>query len=237
MSHPWSTGATSFLSTYGLGLHPTDAGWANWQAVPLLLDNTTTGLSWVKGTVPSPHGPFSADFDLRNGLFEVNAPDGVITGRLGIPKLRMGVATVRALLLPSTRAKSRVAGAVGAPGRSASGGPLWIYTNTSRHSNVVSDTAKHIAVEEDSQWMYITGLQPGTHRFQVEYHTIDSFAAPPSGKWDPNNTDFKYEATFNGVDNRTNGEWVGQYGSGGFVLFNYSADSTDIVKLDPRIRR
>ena len=66
MSHPWATGATSFLSKHGLGLQPVEPGFAAWQAVPLLLDNQTM-MSWVKGAVPTPHGPITVDFDLRSG--------------------------------------------------------------------------------------------------------------------------------------------------------------------------
>lgn len=227
MSHPWSTGATSFLSNYGLGLQPTDAGWVGWQALPLLLDNSTTGLTWVRGTVPTPHGPISADFDLRTGVFEISAPQGADTGRLAIPKLGLGVAGVRALLL------------------SGSGDVMWSYTNNTRHSVVADVSAQHIVIEEDNRWLYIVGLRAGSSCFQVEHYTVEpdtpdqSISAPPTlpGKWDPNNTNFSYEATLHDIDDFTGGAWVGKYGSAGFVLFNYSADSADVIKEDARIRR
>jgi len=38
---------------FGLGLEPVEPGFVSWQAVPLLLDNTT--LSWVRGAMPTPH--------------------------------------------------------------------------------------------------------------------------------------------------------------------------------------
>ena len=66
MSHPWATGATSFLFKHGLGLQPVEPGFAAWQAVPLLLDNQTM-MSWVKGAVSTPHGPITVDLDFRSG--------------------------------------------------------------------------------------------------------------------------------------------------------------------------
>jgi len=248
MSHPWATGATSFLSAHALGLRAAAPGFASWLALPLLLDNSTTGLSWVKGSMPTPHGALSAEFDLRTGVFEVIAPSGCEDGMLGIPKLGRGVAAV----LETT------AEAVDEAGDSAA----WAWANST--TGLLEQTQQthgtqpdQLEVKEDGQWLYIVGLKPGRHRFLVEHNAahvsreavaqaedgtesvptlLPSLRPLPSGKWDPNNTDFDYEATYHGIDSTTGGSWVGKYGSKGYVLFNYSADAEDVSKQDPRIR-
>ena len=101
-------------------------------------------------------------------MFEVSAPDGANTGRLAIPKLHAGVASAHLI-----HCAGRGADAAAAAESSRDSAADWIYSNTSGRSigAVASDAARHIGVEEDSSWLYITGLRPGTHRFQVKYHT------------------------------------------------------------------
>jgi hypothetical protein len=237
MSHPWATGATSFLSKWGLGVEPLEPGFVVWQAVPLLLDNAT--LSWVRGAMPTPHGgPIAVDFDLRTGVFAVSAPDGADSGRLGVPKLGRGVASVTLLSAPTDSA--------------APPGAVWV-----NHSSSGGDTQQQqqggqqlggLQVEEDEEdgsFMYISGLRPGTHRFMVRHvqppppqkeQAVAVAVANTKGKWDPNNTDFAFAATLHGIDSTTSGSWVGKYGSTGYVLFNYSESGEDVVRADPRIK-
>eukprot|EP01049_Picozoa_sp_SAG25_P001714 SAG25_NODE_81_length_16694_cov_8.663332_4_plen_351_part_00 len=186
MSHPWATGATSFLSEHALGVTATQPGYAAWQAVPLLLET----LTWVKGGVPTPHGPIEVDFDLRTGVFELSAPRECHTGRLGIPKLALGI-------------------------RSVTLGEL-VWTNSSyNHPDGAAEQAQPPRVEEDARFLYVS-VGAGTHRVVVE-HVVAPVeilpAAPPSNKWDPNNTDFDFAATLHGTDSTTGGAWRGKFGS------------------------
>lgn len=50
-SHGWSTGPTSFLSEYVLGVRPTSGGMKTVEIVPFLGD-----LNWIAGDVPAPQG-------------------------------------------------------------------------------------------------------------------------------------------------------------------------------------
>lgn len=50
-SHGWSSGPTSYLSEYVLGVRPTSGGMKTVEIVPFLGD-----LAWAEGTVPAPHG-------------------------------------------------------------------------------------------------------------------------------------------------------------------------------------
>eukprot|EP01043_Picozoa_sp_COSAG02_P052840 COSAG02_NODE_5754_length_4063_cov_16.384208_2_plen_896_part_00 len=251
MSHPWATGATSFLSKFGLGVEPVDPGFVSWQAVPILLDNVT--LSWVRGAVPTPHsGPIAVDFDLRTGIFEVSAPDGAASGRLGIPKLGQGVAVVTVMSAPLTNngAVSSSVGAVWKNHSSSADDPSHAQQQQQGRQAQLGSGGLQVQ-ENDELFMYITGLCPGTHRFMVrhvqppprpqqqrEEQQTEGVVAITSakGKWDPNNTNFAFAATLHGIDHTTGGSWVGKYGSAGYVLFNYSESGKDIVKTDSRIK-
>ena len=48
MAHPWASGATWWLSQYGLGVRPIVAGFARWEAVSRLVDGVD--IAWVRGT-------------------------------------------------------------------------------------------------------------------------------------------------------------------------------------------
>ena len=50
-SHGWSTGPTSFLSEYVLGVQPTSGGMKTVEIVPFLGD-----LKWISGSMPAPQG-------------------------------------------------------------------------------------------------------------------------------------------------------------------------------------
>jgi alpha-L-rhamnosidase len=50
-SHGWSTGPTSFLSEYVLGVRSTSGGMKTVEIVPFLGD-----LKWIDGAVPAPQG-------------------------------------------------------------------------------------------------------------------------------------------------------------------------------------
>jgi hypothetical protein len=61
-AHGWSTGATSALSQYVLGIQPTAPGFARWLVRP-----EPAGLSWAQGTVPTARGSISARWRIGAG--------------------------------------------------------------------------------------------------------------------------------------------------------------------------
>jgi hypothetical protein len=90
MCHPWGGGVTKWLSEQVLGIRPTLPGFSACDITPRL----GRTINWVKGSVPTPHGIISADFDIRSGKCMVTVPKGV-TARIGIPKIEKSIQSVR----------------------------------------------------------------------------------------------------------------------------------------------
>jgi alpha-L-rhamnosidase len=81
LAHPWSTGPTSGLSKYVLGVRPLKPGFKTWLVEPQAGD-----LSWAEGRVPTPYGPISVRWDKNaNGLvLKLFVPTGT-SGTVGLP--------------------------------------------------------------------------------------------------------------------------------------------------------
>ncbi len=81
LAHGWSTGPTSALSQYVLGIAPTSPGYATWRVAP-----QPGTLTWAQGQAPTPHGPLTVKWGRRNGTFdiEVTAPAGT-SGTITVP--------------------------------------------------------------------------------------------------------------------------------------------------------
>lgn len=81
LAHGWSTGPTSALSGYVLGVRPLTAGYASWIVAPQPGD-----LRWAEGQVPTPHGPIAVRWQRTDGRFElwVTAPLGT-SGTVQLP--------------------------------------------------------------------------------------------------------------------------------------------------------
>ena len=82
-SHAWSTGATSSLSDYVLGVTPTSVAYRTWQVKPF-----TEGLVWAQGQVPTSEGPVVSRWELGDEAFRltVEAPTGT-SGIVAVPTL------------------------------------------------------------------------------------------------------------------------------------------------------
>ncbi len=81
LAHPWSSGPTSALSAYVLGVRPLAPGFVTWLVEPQL-----TGLRWARGAVPTPRGPLRVRWR-REGkrlALRVRAPVGT-RGFVGLP--------------------------------------------------------------------------------------------------------------------------------------------------------
>lgn len=78
------------------------------------------------------------------------------------------------------------------------------------------------AVNEDSEFVYLTGVQAGSYKVDVVY----------SGKT-PQFIDVKkhYIAGSVKIDSTTNGNWGGKYGKDGYVLCNYNGNGADKTQL------
>ena len=82
-SHAWSTGATSSLSDYVVGIRPTSVAYRTWQVKPF-----PQGLQWAQGRVPTAQGTIASRWESGDGVFRltVEAPDGT-TGTVAVPTL------------------------------------------------------------------------------------------------------------------------------------------------------
>jgi alpha-L-rhamnosidase len=81
LAHPWSSGPTSGLSKYVLGVRPVSPGYKTW-----LIEPQTGDLSWAKGRVPTPYGPIKVKWEQTSrGLrLEISVPAGT-SGTVGVP--------------------------------------------------------------------------------------------------------------------------------------------------------
>ncbi len=82
-AHGWSTGATTGLSQYVLGVSPADAGYRTWLVQP-----HPSTLAWAEGRVPTPHGAITVDWghQASSGEFamHVQAP-AATSGEIAVP--------------------------------------------------------------------------------------------------------------------------------------------------------
>ncbi len=75
---------------------------------------------------------------------------------------------------------------------------------------------------EDANYVYFTDIQPGPHRFVVQYRGETPSFTPASIHLPP---------ACRKVDSTTSGNWGGVYGRDGFVLFNYDGPNKDRRQL------
>jgi alpha-L-rhamnosidase len=72
LAHPWSSGPTSGLSKYVLGVRPVSPGYKTW-----LIEPQPGDLTWAKGRVPTPYGPIKVKWKKTSqGLrLEIDVPN------------------------------------------------------------------------------------------------------------------------------------------------------------------
>ena len=83
MAHGWSTGPTSALSEYVLGIAPTAPGYQSW-----LIEPHPGTLAWTEGQAPTPYGPlvvkWGQETNAQKFVMQVQAPNGT-GGTIAIP--------------------------------------------------------------------------------------------------------------------------------------------------------
>ncbi|MBR8040250.1 hypothetical protein KDW85_17720 [Burkholderia cenocepacia] len=81
LAHGWSSGPTSALSKYVLGVRPLSAGYRSWLVEPQPGD-----LRWARGRVPTPHGAIDVEWRTSGTDFDLTVvvPPGT-TGAIGVP--------------------------------------------------------------------------------------------------------------------------------------------------------
>ena len=81
LAHPWSAGITKWLTEEMLGIQPTTLGFSTFNVKP----NLTSGVDWVKGTVPTLNGMIKFSYNKKIGRMKLLVPDKTLA-RVGIPK-------------------------------------------------------------------------------------------------------------------------------------------------------
>ncbi len=90
LTHPWSAGATRWLSEEMLGIKPILPGFQTFIFKPHL----SAEVSWVNGKVPTTFGIISASFDLKTGKGTIEIPLGT-SATIAIPKAGMKILEVK----------------------------------------------------------------------------------------------------------------------------------------------
>jgi hypothetical protein len=90
LTHPWSAGATRWLSEEILGIKPTSPGFQTFTFKPHL----SAEVSSVIGKVPTSFGVITASFDIKTGKGVVEIPAGM-TATIAIPKAGMRILNVK----------------------------------------------------------------------------------------------------------------------------------------------
>ncbi|WP_322047960.1 alpha-L-rhamnosidase C-terminal domain-containing protein [Paraburkholderia sp. J67] len=88
LAHGWSSGPTSALSQYVLGIRPASPGYGHWLVKPQIGD-----LRWAQGSAPTPHGAIDVKWgiDAQGGIaMHVVVPQGT-SGTIAVPLTRGGV--------------------------------------------------------------------------------------------------------------------------------------------------
>ncbi len=80
LGHAWGAGVTAWLSREVLGIKPIGAGFSAIEIAPHL----GRTLTWVSGSVPTPHGCVDFSFDRNSGQGTATIPPKAIA-RIGIP--------------------------------------------------------------------------------------------------------------------------------------------------------
>jgi hypothetical protein len=83
LAHGWSTGPTGALTSYALGISPTDAGGDTYQVVPHPGD-----LSWADGRLTMPAGAVVAAWTQATGGFDLQVTDrgAATSGTIAVPR-------------------------------------------------------------------------------------------------------------------------------------------------------
>jgi alpha-L-rhamnosidase len=107
LAHGWSSGATSAMSRYVLGVRPVAPGYKQWLVKP-----QPGNLQWAVGTVPTPAGAISVKWGRANSStfqMDVTVPAGT-SGCIAIPA--GGVVKVNGTVTPTTTSSTLDPGSV-----------------------------------------------------------------------------------------------------------------------------
>jgi alpha-L-rhamnosidase len=137
MAHGWSTGPTSALSQYVLGIAPETPGYSTWS-----VDPNPGPLSWAQGRAPTPHGALTVSWQksaaAHQFVVDVGPPAGT-TGTITVPL--SGSAAVVHVNGELVWANGKFHSAPGVRGATEDGNALHIGVGAGTSFHVVSQEA------------------------------------------------------------------------------------------------
>ena len=212
MCHPWSSGVTSYLSKFTLGITPLLPGFSRYAAAPHL----SSAHPLVSGSVGTPRGTISVDaqWNATSGQVTVRVESHGAPGRVGVPVVH-----------PTTGAEC-----------STDQVKIFALSNDDRKQyvdvTVVQSTAGS-GTRLRASHIYTPILPPGKHTIVAQYEVAsedESVATPPSPRSFPPRV-YPSNGT---LDTATRGAWTEKYGRDGYVLFAFD-NGTDRVRLGGRL--
>jgi len=90
LAHPWSAGISKWISEEILGVKPVTGGFKTFMITP----HITSGLTYVKGEVPTPRGNIFVHIDMEQGFAEFRIPENT-EAMIGIPKAGREIVSIR----------------------------------------------------------------------------------------------------------------------------------------------
>ena len=85
-------------------------------------------------------------------------------------------------------------------------------------------------VDKDKAYIYLPTLKSGTYTFKLAY------ASPVRSDKKAEEITYRYDQSHVKEDEETQGNWIGKYGSKGYMLFSYDEAGADRVKLPVECR-
>eukprot|EP00039_Didymoeca_costata_P021175 m.343671 g.343671 ORF g.343671 m.343671 type:complete len:904 (-) comp23124_c0_seq1:145-2856(-) len=215
LCHPWSAGATTWLTHYGLGIRPRSPGFTSITVQPVL--------DVVQGAVPTPRGTIKVDINALRGYHKVEIPRDT-HAELYLPVLGRELATNQ-FTVTCTRKPDQSEDTMKVPclyhvvptpwtskerNVTSRMSTMWVHVNVS--TTTVSSSFKINIVNNFvsyEQEMFPTAIES------------DEFTRETLG--DP-----QWDTPLLFVDNETLGNWSTRYGSLGYILFGLGKEAVQL---------
>ena len=210
LAHPWSSGISPWLTKWILGIRPVEPGYTR----VLIAPHVAHTMRGVSGSLATPHG-----------IIQINATradDGQSTAKLHIV-LPLGVN--EAIVRLSSVLLKRLLGVNQLDDLST------IFINGDYNTSIVypedaplMDEMNATLGRADAVELIVKGGMEHTLLISIK----DSSTS--ARKWEPLGSPFpppSWPGQFLGSDSETQGNWIGKYGSAGYVLFGFDDNSSD----------
>ena len=210
--HPWASGPTPWLTKWILGIRPVEPGYSR----VLIAPHVAHSMHGVSGSLGTPHG-----------IIQINATraaEGQSTAKLHIV-LPLGVN--EAIVRLSSVLLKRLLGVNQLDDLST------IFIDGYQMSIVYPEDAPLIDESSISLGRAATVEIKVKGGMEHDFRISTKDASTSALKWEPLGSPFpppSWPGQFLGSDSETQGNWIGKYGSDGYVLFGFDVQS---VASDP----